>query len=618
MKIEEIKNPLFLKKMNKKELEKVSSEIREFIIDKVSKTGGHLSSNLGIVDLTVAVHKVFDYKKDKIIFDVGHQCYTHKILTGRASYFDKLRQYKGLSGFQKRCESEYDVYEAGHSSTSISAALGFAIARDINHEKHEVIAIIGDGSISNGLSFEGLNHIGYSNNKVIVILNDNEMSISENVGALHNTLDKLRGGKSYIKAKENTKNLLFHIPLIGKWLYKTIKLIKKSLKDIYNKKSYIFDDLGFNYFGPIDGHDYNELITYLELAKKQNKPVILHVITKKGKGYKPCEEDILGKWHGVGKFDKETGEVIKVDDGLTSWSEVISNHLINLTKKDKDIITITPAMIGGSKLQKYKEKFPKNFIDVGIAEEHALVLANSLAVNNKKPFVSIYSTFMQRGYDQINHDIARMNSHVVIGIDRAGIVGEDGETHQGIYDVALLNHIPNMTIMAPKDSIEAGNMLYTAFNTNKPFAIRYSRGKTEYLEPKYQKIKIGSWERIKEGKGVTIITYGDFVKNAIQISEINKYDIEIINARFIKPFDEEMFKEILDSKKKIYIYEEVCYSGSLGEKLLAYAHKNNYKNKIFCFSIKDEFILQGKYDIILRELNLDVEYISKFIEKEGV
>ena len=618
MKIEEIKNPSFLKKLNKKELEKVSSEIRDFIIDKVSKTGGHLSSNLGIVDLTLAVHKVFDYKKDKIIFDVGHQCYTHKILTGRAKNFDKLRQHKGLSGFQKRCESEYDVYEAGHSSTSISAALGFAMARDMNHEKHEVIAIIGDGSISNGLSFEGLNHIGYSNNKVIVILNDNEMSISENVGALHNTLDKLRGGKSYIKVKENTKNLLFHIPLIGKWLYKVIKLIKKSLKDIYNKKSYIFDDLGFNYFGPIDGHDYNELITYLELAKRQNKSVLLHVITKKGKGYIPCEEDTLGKWHGIGRFNKETGEVFKVEDGLTSWSEVISNHLINLTKKDKDIITITPAMASGSKLLKYKDMFPKNFIDVGIAEEHALVLANALAVNNKKPFVSIYSTFMQRGYDQINHDIARMNSHVVIGIDRAGIVGEDGETHQGIYDVALLNHIPNIVIMAPKDSIEAGNMLYTAFNTNKPFAIRYSRGKTEYIESKYQKIKIGSWEKIKEGKDITIITYGDFINNAIKIDNNISLDAEIINARFIKPFDEEMFKNILENNKKVYIYEEVCYSGSLGEKLLAYAHKNNYKNKIICFSIKDEFILQGKYDIILKELNLDVEYISNFIEKDGI
>jgi len=275
-------------------------------------------------------------------------------------------------------------------------------------------------------------------------------------------------------------------------------------------------------------------------------------------------------------------------------------------------------MASGSKLLKYKDMFPKNFIDVGIAEEHALVLANALAVNNKKPFVSIYSTFMQRGYDQINHDIARMNSHVVIGIDRAGIVGEDGETHQGIYDVALLNHIPNIVIMAPKDSIEAGNMLYTAFNTNKPFAIRYSRGKTEYIEPKYQKIKIGSWEKIKEGKDITIITYGDFINNAIKIDNNISLDAEIINARFIKPFDEEMFKNILENNKKVYIYEEVCYSGSLGEKLLAYAHKNNYKNKIICFSIKDEFILQGKYDIILKELNLDVEYISNFIEKDGI
>ena len=617
MKIEEIKNPEFLKKMDNDDLNNLSTDIRNFIISSVSKTGGHLSSNLGIVDLTIALHKVFDYKKDKIIFDVGHQCYTHKILTGRAKDFEKLRQYKGLSGFQKRCESKYDVYEAGHSSTSISAALGFAMARDMNHEKYNVIAVIGDGSISNGLSFEALNHIGYTNTKVIVILNDNEMSISENVGALHNALDKLRSRKGYIKTKNRTKNILFHIPLIGKWLYKTIKMLKKSLKDIYNKKSYIFDDLGFNYFGPIDGHDYKELITYLELAKNQDKPVLLHVITKKGKGYKFAEEDKVGKWHGVGKFDIATGEIINNSKGLTSWSEVISNHLMTLLKDDKDIIVITPAMASGSKLLKLKEKYPKNFIDVGIAEEHALVLANALAVNGKKPFVSIYSTFMQRGYDAINHDIARMNSHVVIGIDRAGIVGEDGETHQGIYDIALLRHIPNMNIMAPKDSIEALDMLYTAFNTNKPFAIRYSRNKIEYKTGKYKKIKIGSWERIKNGNDITIITYGDFVNKTIEISEKVKYDVEIINARFIKPFDEVMFKEILNSKRKIYVYEEVCYSSSLGEELQAYANKNGYKNKITCFSIKDEFILQGKYDIILKELHLDTEYISSYINKEG-
>ena len=367
----------------------------------------------------------------------------------------------------------------------------------------------------------------------------------------------------------------------------------------------------------VDGDNVLKLMV-VGVNGKETKPVLIHVITEKGKGYFHSEQDKLGSWHGVGPFDVETGKFIKKEDSRITWSEVISNHLIELTEKNKDLMVITPAMAGGSKLLKYKDLYPDNFIDAGIAEEHALVLANGMSIEGLIPFVSIYSTFLQRGYDQVIHDIARMNTHVIIGIDRAGVVGEDGETHQGIYDVALLNHIPNMVVMAPKDSIEAGNMLYTAFNTEKPFAIRYSRSKTKYLEPKYQKIKIGSWERIKDGKDLTIITYGDFVSNVIEISNKVNLDIEIINARFIKPFDEKMFCEILNSNKKIYIYEEVCYSGSLGEKLLAYAHKNNYKNKIICFSIKDEFILQGKCDIILKELNLDVDYISSFIEKEGI
>lgn len=619
MKVIDIKNPKFLKKMNKKELERLSVDIREFLIDKVSKTGGHLSSNLGIVDLTIAIHKVFDSPKDKIIFDVGHQSYTHKILTGRASYFDKLRQYKGLSGFQKMHESIYDNYEAGHSSTSLSAALGYALARDMNHKKYNVIAVIGDGSIGNGLAYEALNHIGSLDTKVIIILNDNEMSINENVGAMHNMLDRIRANNGYKVIKKGTKTILDYIPIIGKPLHKVIKSLKESWKKMYLKDGYIFSELGFDYYGPINGHDYNEMISYLEMAKKSNNSVLLHVITEKGKGYSYAEEDLDGIWHGVSAFDKETGEIIKKNDNKVSWSEIISRSLIDIATNDDKIVAITPAMCNGSKLNEFKYLFPKRFIDVGIAEEHALVLANAMSLEGIKPFVSIYSTFLQRGYDEVQQDIARMKSKVVIGIDRAGIVGEDGETHQGIYDIAYLSHIPNMIIMAPSNSKEAGDLLYTAFNTNSPVAIRYSRKRIEYSKSEYKHIPIGSWEEVKKGLDGVIITYGDFVSKALEISKMlykKKYSVGVINARFIKPIDEDMFNNILKSNKKVFIYEEASLIGSLGEQLCSYAVNNNYKNDITCFGIKDEFVLQGHYDLILKELELDETSITnKILDK---
>ena len=616
MRIEDIKNPKFLKNMKPKELERLSAEIREFLVDSVSKTGGHLSSNLGIVDLTLAIHKVFDTPKDKIIFDVGHQAYTHKILTGRAEEFKNLRQYNGLSGFQKRAESVYDCYEAGHSSTSLSAATGFALARDMDKKKYNVVAVIGDGSIGNGLAYEALNHIGSLDTKLIVILNDNEMSISENVGALHNTLDKIRSNFRYNSAKKGTKSTLNKIPGVGKHLYKGIKLVKESVKKIYMKEGYLFEEFGLNYYGPINGHDYDELIMYLEMAKKETRPVLIHVITEKGKGYKYAEEDKTGTWHGIGKFDKETGKVIKPDDDKISWSETISKQLIDLAEKDEEIVAITPAMANGAKLNGFKEKYPKRFIDVGIAEEHALVMANSMALCGKKPFVSIYSTFLQRGYDQVQQDIARMNTNVVIGIDRAGIVGEDGETHQGIYDISYLSHIPNMVIMAPKDSIESGNMLYTAFNSNKPCAIRYSRNRINYEVSNYEKIQIGSWEELRKGLDGTIISYGDFLENAVSISKElfrHKYSIGVVNARFIKPIDTNLFESLLSKGKPIFIYEESAIIGSLGQMLCAYASNHGYNTPTYTFAIKDKFIVQGKCDIIIKKLELDVNSVTQKI-----
>lgn len=607
MEIGNIKNPSFLKKMSVFELEELSRNIRNFLIDKISITGGHLSSNLGIVDLTIAIHKVFNAPKDKIIFDVGHQSYTHKILTGRAHEFDKLRQYNGLSGFQKMSESIYDCYEAGHSSTSLSAALGYAIVRDLDKKKHNVVAIIGDGSIGNGLAYEALNHIGSLNTKLIVILNDNEMSISKNVGAIHNTLDKIRSNFKNEKIKK--------VPYLGKKIKSGTKLIKESFKKIYMKEGYLFEEFGFTYYGPINGHDYDEMISYLEMAKKSNRPVLLHVITEKGKGYKYAESDIEGIWHGISPFDKETGIIKSKNDGLISWSEVISNHLIDIAKTNKDIVAITPAMANGSKLNKFKEIYKDRFIDVGIAEEHALVMANSMAIAGKKPFVSIYSTFLQRGYDQVFHDIARMDSNVVIGIDRAGIVGEDGETHQGLYDIAFLNHIPNMIIAAPKNSSEAKGILEFAFNSKHPFAIRYSKQRIEYNNESIV-ISDYSWEEIKKGSDAVIITYGDFVNNAkIIVNNLkkDKLNVGIINARFIKPIDTSMLDKIIKAKKPIIVYEEACLIGSLGSMISSYIVNSN--TKIKCFGIKDTFVKQGKYDIIIKKLGLDVDTMTSNIKE---
>ena len=622
MEVKDIKNPKFLKDLDYNELESLSKDIRTFLIENVSKTGGHLSSNLGVVELTMALHRNFNLPKDKIIFDVGHQAYVHKILTGRAKEFITLRQFNGLSGFQKREESKYDNYEAGHSSTSLSAALGFALARDKKREKNHVVAVIGDGSIGNGLSYEALNHIGDTNTRLIVILNDNEMSISKNVGALHNTLDKIRSTSKYHKTMQDTKSVLNKSVFLGKYLYKGVKYLKESFKKIYMKEGYLFEELGLNYYGPINGHDFKELDKYLEMAKNETQPVLLHVITKKGKGYRYAEEDKVGLWHGVGPFDIETGKFKAKNDGKISWSDIITKHLINLAKKDKKIMVITPAMANGSKLNHFKELYPERFIDVGIAEEHALVLANAISLEGEKPFVSIYSTFLQRGYDEIAQDIARMQGHVVIGIDRAGIVGEDGETHQGIYDIALLNNIPNLVIMAPSDEAMAGDMLYTAFKVKGPVAIRYSKDRIEEQESLYHSLELGKWEVSGYPEKVIndgyIISYGDFYNRALEIrDELKKKNIylKVVNAMFIKPMDYVVLKEIVKQKKPVFVYEEVTSIGSLGSEIAKYLLECEFKSVFYDYAIKDEFIKQVKKEEVIKFLKLDNGSIIKDIEK---
>ena len=616
--LNEIKDPSYVKGLDTKGLIELSKELNEFIIKEVSENGGHLSSNLGVIDLTIALLKVFDPNKDIIIYDVGHQCYAYKILTGRASKFNSLRKKDGLSGFQCINESKYDHYEAGHSSTSLSAATGFAIARDLDKKDYNVISVIGDASFANGLAYEALNHIGSIPNKQIIILNDNQMSISQNVGAMHNFLDSIRGGKSYNFFKEKTKKGLRILPL-GKYIYRFLDRVKTSLKRIYVKNGSVFNDLGLEYYGPINGHDFNELIKYLNIAKNEKNSVILHVITKKGIGYKPAEDDVIGKYHGIGPFDIETGEV-KNPSNLPSYSEIISSFVFNYAKKDKDIICITPGMCYGSKLNTIKDKLPNQYIDVGINEEHSLILANSLALQKKKPIVFIYSTFLQRGYDELVHDIGRMDQNVTLCIDRAGIVPADGVSHQGIFDIPFMMSIPNFIISMPKDSKEANDLIFTSINTNHPFAIRYPKINLKYDFNKGSVLKIGSWEELKEGSDATIITYGDFVHRALNIAEnLLKYDINVsvVNARFIKPIDIELFKYLMKKNKPIFVYEESIETSSLGAYLSNLSMEyDEFDSKIHTFGIPLEYINIGTREELIKEYHLDEESITnKIIDK---
>ena len=611
--LNEIKDTKFLKDYSINELKELSEEIRHFIIENVSRNGGHLSSNLGIVDLTVALAKVFDFDKDIVLFDVGHQAYTYKILTGRANKFNTLRKKDGLSGFASLKENALDRYETGHSSTSIGTGLGYALARDLNKKHYDVISIIGDGSISNGLAYEALNQIGDLKTKQIIILNDNQMSISKNVGALSNALDTIRGAKGYNRAKSNTKKILNKTKL-GHLIAIFLDKVKRLLKRVYLRKSSIFSEFGIEYYGPINGHDYKEMIKYLEIAKNLDKPVILHVITQKGKGYKPAEEDEIGKYHGIGPFNPETGET--VINNLPSFSEVISSYVYNYAKKDHDIICITPGMSYGSKLEIIKEKIPKQFIDVGIAEEHALVLANGLALGGKKPFLFIYASFLQRGYDEIIHDIARMNSHVFIAIDRAGFVSSDGSSHQGLFDVPMLLTVPNIVLSAPRDAKEANNLIYTSRNYEGPFAMRFNKINLKYDYSKSEKLKIGSWEVLKEGTDAIIISYGDFVNKACLIAEMlleKNIKVMVINARFLKPYDTNLFKDLLKMNKPIFVYEEAMENGSLGSILAKDAplYIDNYH--LYTFGVKDSFSNQASRDELINYYELDEKSMTKKI-----
>ncbi|MDI9519169.1 MAG: 1-deoxy-D-xylulose-5-phosphate synthase [Bacillota bacterium] len=607
MDIKLIKNPKFLKEASVKECQVLGEQIREFLINSISKTGGHLASNLGVVELTIALHKAFNSPEDKIFFDVGHQCYTHKILTGRANEFNKLRQYNGLSGYQKFEESEHDVWEAGHSSTSLSAALGMAIARDLNNEKYHVVPIIGDGALGSGMALEALNNIGSEKRNMIIVFNDNNMSISNNVGAMTKGFARLRTEKRYNSLKQEMKTALNKTD-VGKNVLNGLRGIRNIVKEQVVDAG-IFGEFDIDYLGPVDGHNIRDLINAFEVAKNHEGPIVIHVLTKKGKGYKFCEEDSVGKWHGVGPFNIATGKPLVGNEGkLISWSQVISDALYELAKEDEDILVLTPAMIAGSKLEKFFAKYPERSFDCGIAEEHAVTLSAALALSNKKPFLSIYSSFLQRGYDQLNHDVCRMNLPVVFGIDRAGIVGEDGDTHHGVFDISFMRSLPNIIMSQPKDAKEANNLLYTAFNQKQPFSIRIPRGSTESNNDKFEKIEIGSWSIFndKEYNKVVVLTYGPDVDKILNKILVNNLPITVVNCRFFKPLDNNMLEYISNKKLKTIIYETDILIGGLGSAILEWANDNKKDMDIVRFGIDDQFVTFGSVNQLRKDLGIDI------------
>ncbi len=585
--VDSIKEPTFIKNLKTKDLYTLASSVRDEIITVTSKTGGHLSSNLGVVELTIALHKNFDFSKDKLIFDVGHQSYTHKILTGRS--IKGIRTKSGLSGFQKIEESIYDCYEAGHSSTSISAARGFAIARKLKNEDHDIVAVIGDSSFSNGLAFEGLNDIAFKKEKVIIILNDNEMSISKTVGGTSKILQKLSVSTSYNKFKERYKNVMLSNKFVY-WIYKLSKKFKEFVKRMFSNN--LFNFYGIQYIGPVDGHDFNKLNRALKAAKKSVKSVVVHVKTKKGYGYKPAELDTKGSWHGVSMFKIETGEQVTNNTDLVNWSEVISSVLLETMRKDKDIVVITPAMLTGSDLTILKDEFKDRVYDVGIAEEHAVTCASGIALGGKKPVVCMYSTFLQRAFDQINHDITRMNLNVTFLIDRSGFVGQDGSTHQGIFDESYLCSLPNTTVAMPTTFDEAKVLMDISLSHFGPFFIRYPRSKIDInFKVQTPMISYGKSITLKSSiqKDIAIVGVGPIIHDLNSQIIQKRLDIAVFNALFVNPIDNKMVKELLKFKKVI-IYNAYATEEGFAKNLLAELEKLDYEGKVYFKCIPTKYI----------------------------
>lgn len=617
--IERINKANDIKSISKNDYEPLAAEIREFLIEKISDNGGHLASNLGVVELTIAMHLVLDFPKDKIVWDVGHQSYTHKLLTGRKGEFDTLRHYGGMSGFPKRRESSCDCFDTGHSSTSISAGLGIVQGNQILGRNDTVISVIGDGALTGGMAFEALNNAAQLDRNFIILLNDNNMSISENVGGMSTYLTKIRAGKIYNELKAGVVDTLKKVPSIGDRLVENIRKTKSSIKQLLIP-GMLFEEMGITYLGPVDGHDIDSMVNILKEAKKLDHAVLIHVITKKGKGYGPAEKH-PEKFHGVGAFNKETGLALKKKD-KPHYTDVFSNALVNAGRKNDKIVAITAAMPDGTGLKKFKKYFPDRFFDVGIAEEHAVTFAAGLASTGLKPFVAIYSSFLQRAYDQLLHDVCIQNLPVVFAIDRAGLVGSDGETHQGIFDLSFLSTIPNMNIFAPKNKYELADAIEFASKFNGPLAIRYPRGEAyDGLKEFRLPIEFGKSEVIYKERDIALMAVGSMVETACQVRERLKqrgHYVSLINARFVKPFDEECITKLSRDHNIIVTLEENIINGGYGMNVLRYISSMDYNVKVINVALPNNYIEHGNVSILRKESRIDVDSILLKLENEGL
>ncbi len=608
--LKRINNPSDLKKLSLEEILILAQEIREEIIRVVSKNGGHLSSNLGVVELTIALHMVFDAPKDKIIWDVGHQCYCHKLLTGRKEGFDSLRKFQGLLGFPSREESEYDCYNTGHASTALSSALGMATARDLKGEKFEVVAVVGDGSLTGGVAFEALNNIGYLKKKLIIVLNDNEMSISPNVGALSGYLNYLVSGQFFRKYQRIVEGAIRDIPAIGEKLFKLTRKIEESIKKVLIPGA-LFEELGIKYMGPVRGHSIEMLVRALKDAKEYDGPVMVHVVTVKGKGYRPAMKE-PDKFHSAHPFDVKTGEFIKNNNNPT-YTSIFGETIVELAEKDEKIVAITAAMTDGTGLSEFSKRFPDRFFDVGIAEQHAVLFACGLALEGFKPVVAIYSTFLQRAYDQLFHDVALMKIPILFCMDRSGIVSGDGPTHQGIMDLAYLRSLPNVIVMAPKDENELRSMIYTGLRTNLPTFIRYPKGEAVGVPiTDISEIEIGKGEILKEGSDLAIVAIGSRVYPSLKAGfrlEKEGISARIINARFLKPLDTHLLIETAQKFPLIVTVEEGIFEGGFGSAVRELIGNYGIQTRILSIGIKDGIVPVGDSKTLLRIYGLDEEGI---------
>ena len=613
MVLEKINEVNDIKNLSWEELEVLSEEIREFLIEKISVTGGHLAPNLGVVELTMALHLSFDLPADKIVWDVGHQAYTHKILTGRKTGFDELRKYGGMSGFPKRKESDCDCFDTGHSSTSISAAMGLVNARDLLGEKHHVIAVIGDGALTGGMAYEALNNASHLKKNFIIVLNDNKMSISENLGGMSKYLNSIRTADFYNGLKSGVENTLIHMG--GQKVAEGLKRTKDGIKQWF-VPGMLFENMGIKYLGPVDGHDIAAMRRVFSEAKRVKGAVIVHVLTKKGCGYEPAEKN-PAKFHGTDPFVIETG-LPKKKKEKPNYTDVFSAALCKLAEKDENVVAITAAMPDGTGLKKFANQYPKRFFDVGIAEEHAVTFAAGLAAGGMTPVVAVYSSFLQRAYDQIVHDVCIQNLHVVFAIDRAGLVGSDGETHQGAYDIAYLNHIPNMTILSPKNKWELADMLRFAVQHDGPIALRYPRG-TAYdgLQEFRSPIEYGKSEMIYEESDIAILSVGHMMEEAYKVWKQLKekgYNCTLVNARFVKPMDTDMLHKLAGTHKIFVTIEEGIANGGFGQSVSQFVYQNGLDVKVLVNAIQDQYVEQGSIGQLRKQIKLDADSIVEKVE----